>query len=154
MPEPTIRSYQPSPVSSDREPALLFNCIPNAVFANHRTFISHVRAGIPGHWLAGIIEIMDQKEGIKNALSMTSDQLRDACQSETLDPETTEAVLDIARVLSLSISVWESQYLAAQWLKSPVPALTDLPPMSLMDSFEGRRWVMCVLKKIEFGQFS
>ena len=154
MPEPTIRSYQPSPVPSGREPTLLFNCIPNVVFANHRIFISHVRAGIPGRWLAGIIETTDQKEGIKNALSMTSDQLRDTCQSETLDPETTEAVLDIARVLSLSISVWESQDLAAQWMKSPVPALTDLPPMSLMDSFEGRRWVMCVLKKIEFGQFS
>ena len=154
MPEPIISSYQPSPVPSGREPTLLFNCIPNVVFANHRIFISHVRAGIPWRWLAGIIETTDQKEGIKNALSMTSDQLRDACQSETLDPETTEVVLDIARVLSLSISVWESQDLAAQWLKSPVPALTDLPPMSLMDSFEGRRWVMCVLKKIEFGQFS
>jgi uncharacterized protein (DUF2384 family) len=68
--------------------------------------------------------------------------------------EVTEAVLDIARVLALSISVWGSQDLAAQRLKSPVPARTDLPPMSLMDSFEGRRWVMCVLKKIEFGQFS
>lgn len=154
MPEPTIRSYQPSPVPSDREPALLLNCIPRAVFADHRTFISHVRAGIPGHWLASMMKTMDQEEGIKNALSMTSDQLRDACQSEMLDPETTEAVLDIARVLSLSISVWESQDLAAQWLKSPVPALTGLTPMSLMDSYEGRRWVMSVLDKIEVGQFS
>ena len=154
MSEPTIRSYRPSRVTSDREPALLLTCIPNAVFANHRTFISHVRAGIPGHWLAGIIETVDQEECIKNALSMTPDQLRDACQSETLDPGTTEVVLDIARVLSLSISVWESQDLAAQWLKSPVPALTNLTPMSLMDSYEGRRWVMNVLDKIEVGQFS
>jgi hypothetical protein len=85
MSEPTIHSYQPSPVPSGREPALLFSCIPNAVFANHHIFISHVRAGVPGHWLAGIVETMDQKEGIKNALSMTSDQLKDACQSEKLD---------------------------------------------------------------------
>lgn len=154
MSELTVRSYQPSPSTTDQKPERLLNCIPNAVFTSHSTFISHVRTGIPGHWLAGIIEAMDQEEGIKTALGMTSDQLRDACQLDLLDSQTTEAVLDIARVLSMSISVWESKDLAVQWLKRPVPALTGLTPMSLMDSFEGRRWVMSVLERIECGQFS
>ena len=152
--EVTVRSYRPSPAPTDQKPVLLLNCIPSAVFTNHSTFISHVRAGIPGQWLAGIIEAVGQEEGVKTALGMTSDQLRDACELDVLDSQTTEAVLDIARVLLLSISVWESKDLAVLWLKSPVPALTDLTPMSLMDSFEGRRWVVSVFERIECGQFS
>ncbi|EMP56853.1 hypothetical protein MSNKSG1_03565 [Marinobacter santoriniensis NKSG1] len=133
---------------------MVFGCIPGNLFADHMAFIHAVRAGIPGHWLASVIQSSGADEGIAKALGVPPEQLEAMCQIEALDIRTSEAVLEIARVLSSCFAVWECPALAKQWMKSGVPALGDETPVSLLDTHEGRRWAMDVLQKIEGGQFS
>jgi len=140
--------------NSQQFPDMVFGCIPMNLFADSMAFIHAVRDGIPGHWLASVIQSSSADEGIAKALGMPPKQLEAMCQIEALDTRTSEAVLEIAKVLSLCFVVWESPVLAGQWLKNEVPALGDESPVSLLDTHEGRRWVMDVLQKIEGGQFS
>lgn len=140
--------------NSQQCPEMVLGCIPGNLFADHMAFIHAVRAGIPGHWLASVIQSSGADEGIAKALGVPQRQLDALCQIEALDIRTSEAVLEIARVLSSCFAVWESPALAKQWMRSGVPALGDESPVSLLDTHEGRRWVMDVLQKIEGGQFS
>ncbi|WP_412537079.1 antitoxin Xre/MbcA/ParS toxin-binding domain-containing protein [Marinobacter sp. MIT932201] len=133
---------------------LLFGCIPDELFSNPEAFISAVRSGAPGQWLASMIQSTGLQEGIGNALAMNPDQLVLACQSDALSRRTTESMLDVARVLKAGEATWGSQEKSIEWLVSSVPALADNSPLNLMDTFEGRRWVMQTLRKIEYGDFS
>ena len=133
---------------------MVFGYIPESLFADPVAFINAIRAGVPGQWLASVIQSSGLDEGIAKALGIPQKQLEIMCQMETLDARTSEAVLEIARVLSSCLAVWESPALVNEWLKSDVPALSDESPVSLLDTHEGRRWVMDVLRKIEGGQFS
>lgn len=133
---------------------MIFGCIPGILFADRVAFIHAARDGIPGDWLASVIQSSGADEGIAKALGVQLKNLEAMCRMETLDTRTSEAVLDIARVFSLCFAVWESPVLADQWLKSKLPALGDESPVSLLDTHEGRRWIIEVLRKIEGGQFS
>ncbi|MBW4979712.1 antitoxin Xre/MbcA/ParS toxin-binding domain-containing protein [Marinobacter adhaerens] len=124
------------------------------VLSNPVTFVQWVRRGIPGDWLASLVGETGLEHEIAIALGMTSSQLRAACQADALDARTSENVLDLARLLSYCVSVWESHDQAVEWLSHPVHALADQIPMSLLDTFEGRRWLTEVLYKIEQGDFS
>lgn len=140
--------------NSQRCPDMIFGCIPGILFADRVAFIRAVRDGIPGHWLASVIQSSGADEGIAKALGVPPEKLEAMCRMETLDPRTSEAVMEIARVISLCVAVWESPVLADQWLKSKLPALGVQSPVSLLDTHEGRRWIVEVLRKIEGGQFS
>lgn len=140
--------------NSQQCPDMVLGCIPGNLFADRMAFIHAVRAGIPGHWLASVIQSSGAGEGIAKALGVAPKRLDAMCQIDALDIRTSEAVLEIAEVLSSCFAAWESPVLADQWLKSEVPALGDETPVSLLDTHEGRRWVMDVLRKIEGGQFS
>ncbi|PTB91050.1 hypothetical protein C9993_12905 [Marinobacter sp. Z-F4-2] len=124
------------------------------MLSNHVTFVQWARRGIPGDWLASLVGKTGLEIAIETALGMTSHQLRAACQADALDARTSEIVLHLARVLSYCVSVWEPRDEAVEWLSHPVHALADQVPMSLLDTFEGRRWVMEVLYKIKQGDFS
>jgi putative toxin-antitoxin system antitoxin component (TIGR02293 family) len=132
----------------------VFGCIPESLFADPVAFMTAVRAGVPGQWLASVIQSSGLDEGIAKALGVPQKKLEAMCQMENLDARTSEAVLEIARVLWSCFAVWESPSLAKEWLKRDIPALGDESPVSLLDTQEGRRWVMAVLRKIEGGQFS
>jgi len=133
---------------------MVFGCIPGILFADRVAFIHAVRAGIPGQWLASVIQSSGADEGIAKALGVPPKKLEAMCRIEVLDIRTSEAVMEIARVISSCVAVWESPVLADQWLKREVPALGNESPISLLDTHEGRGWVMSVLRKIEGGQFS
>ena len=128
--------------------------MPEDVLSNPVTFVQWARRGLPGDWLASLVGKTGLENEIATALGMTSHQLRAACQADALDARTSEIVLDLARVLSYCVSVWESRGQAVEWLIHPVHELADQVPMSLLDTFEGRRWLMEVLYKIEQGDFS
>jgi uncharacterized protein (DUF2384 family) len=68
-----------------------------------------------------------------------------------LDQRSSEIILDVVRLLMLCEGVWESRELAMRWLNNTVPALGDVEPVTLLDTYEGRRWVSQVLAQIEQG---
>ena len=42
---------------------------------------------------------------------------------------------------------------AIEWIKTPIPALSGEKPEALFDTFEGRRLVSQVLRKIKYSEF-
>lgn len=133
---------------------LLFDCIPVSLYTDTTAYISTVRTGAPGHWLACIVEKSGLEHSLASALGMSLAQMSEACRSEVLGSRVTEAVLDIAKLLTVCEETWGTRDQAIQWLISPLPALAGASPESLMDTFKGRRWVTQTLHKIERGEFS
>tara|TARA_R110001599_G_scaffold160098_1_gene347752 strand:+ start:157 stop:591 length:435 start_codon:yes stop_codon:yes gene_type:complete len=140
--------------NSEQGSEVVFGCIPSRLFLDSALYIDTVRAGIPGLWLARVALLSGIGKEIGKTLGMSEQRFEAACQMDTLDTRTSEAVLEIARVLSVCFSVWESQALGKAWLGCHVPALGEETPLSLMDTHEGRCWLMEVLRKIEGGDFS
>jgi hypothetical protein len=114
--------------NSQQCPEMVVGCVPENLFADPPAFIRAVREGIPGHWLSSIIRSSGLDESIAKALGAPQKQLEVLCDMDVLDTRTSEAVLEIA--------------------------LGGESPVSLLDTHEGRRWIIEVLRKIEGGQFS
>lgn len=154
MPDQFITPYQPSSVPDRPRVSGWFPGIPDTDLSTSAIRIHWARRGIPGNWLSVLVNEIGLGNEIATALDMTPEQLQAKSESETLDSKTSEAVLDLARILARCVTVWESRDQAVKWLSRPIPVLDDQAPVTLLDTFEGRRWVMEVLCKIEHGDFS
>jgi putative toxin-antitoxin system antitoxin component (TIGR02293 family) len=133
---------------------VVFGVVPSEIFENRQNFIEVARAGIPGAWVKGLIDATGLRDTFVTILGVTSSNLSRIYKRKALNREDSEEVLDTVRLLRQAAQVWESQGAAMQWLKSEVPALGGVRPISLFDTFEGRRWASQVLRKIEYGDFS
>lgn len=151
-----VATYRPKVVNvnPDAPDQMLFGAIPSTVFANRKAFIDVSRKGIPGRWVKSVVEATGLRETFLGILNVSSGNLSREYRKKALTKEASEEVLDAVRLLSQAVDVWESRELAIEWLKSPVPALDGERPITLLDTFEGRRWVSQVLNKIEHGEFS
>jgi uncharacterized protein (DUF2384 family) len=116
--------------------------------------IATVRAGISGHVLKRALEHFDSKQIFARALSTNVAGLEAYCGEKPLDRQRSEVVLDTMRTLDKVQRIWGSDEAAQNWLHSKVPALGGAVPAEMFDSYEGRRWVAQVVKKIEYGDFS
>ena len=107
--------------NSQQCPEMVVGCVPENLFADPPAFIRAVREGIPGHWLSSIIRSSGLDESIAKALGAPQKQLEVLCDMDVLDTRTSEAVLEIARVLYSCAATWESPVLACPSYTSPSP---------------------------------
>jgi uncharacterized protein (DUF2384 family) len=152
-PELPGKSYRPTSTGSNSELSLVFGAIPAKLFGNPRAFIEAVRVGIPGAWLESTVNETGHIDIFVSALQLSVEKLKLGFNKEALDQRSSEIILDVVRLLMLCEGVWESRELAMRWLNNTVPALGDVEPVTLLDTYEGRRWVSQVLAQIEQGQF-
>lgn len=150
------RAYQPDlqKIRAGKSRGKIFNTIPSEIFENSQSMINAAKAGVPGAWLKGVIDAVGLRDVFVSVFNITSPNLSRMYRRVTLGQENSEEFLDTVRLLKKSNEVWEDENLSLVWLNSPVPALGGQKPRELIDTFEGRRWVMKVLSKIEFGDFS
>lgn len=106
--------------NSQKRPDMVFGCIPMNLFAESVAFIHAVRAGIPGHWLASVIQSSGADEGIAKAFGIPTGQLEAMCQMDSLDTRASEAVLEIARVLSSCFVSWKFSSCPHRALSVPI----------------------------------
>ena len=125
-----------------------------SIYHNPAIFIATVREGISGHVLKQALELFDSKQIFARALSTNVAGLEAYCGEKPLDRQGSEVVLDTMRTLDKVQRIWGSDETAQNWLHSKVPALGGAEPAEMFDSYEGRRWVSQVVKKIEYGDFS
>jgi putative toxin-antitoxin system antitoxin component (TIGR02293 family) len=154
--DPVAKAYKPDlqKISAGKSPGKIFNTIPSEIFEDSQSMINASKAGVPGAWLKGVIDAVGLRDVFVSAFNITSPNLSRMYRRATLDREDSEEFLDTVRLLKKSNEVWEDESLSLGWLDSPVPALGGQKPRELIDTFEGRRWVMKVLSKIEYGDFS
>jgi|AntRauTorcE11898_2_1112593.scaffolds.fasta_scaffold15046_2 putative toxin-antitoxin system antitoxin component (TIGR02293 family) len=152
----SVLTYRPkmSALNLDAPEKTVFGVIPSKVFTSRKAFIDVSRKGIPGRWVKSVIDATGLRETFLEILNVSSGNLSREYRKKALTKEASEEVLDAVRLLSQAVDVWESRPLAIEWLNSPVVALGGERPITLFDTFEGRRWVSQVLNKIEHGEFS
>lgn len=149
-----MRVYRPSVAARGQVVRMKLGKIPEEVFSSRKVFIEFSRKGIPGDWVKSLVEATGLREVFLGILNIDSGNLSRVYRRKALSKETSEEVLDAARLIRHAAEVWESKDLAREWLNSPVPALGGERPINLIDTFEGRRWISQVLNKIEHGDFS
>ncbi|MGO1501451.1 MAG: antitoxin Xre/MbcA/ParS toxin-binding domain-containing protein [Marinobacter sp.] len=136
------------------EMPLVLGVIPVGLFDDPKAFVEAVRDGIPGAWLASVVDASGNVDLFASALQMPAEKVRTLFNKQHLDSGLSEVILDVVRLLRLCESIWESNAQAIRWLHLPVAALGGVEPSRLVDTYEGRRWISQVLSKIEQGQFS
>lgn len=75
-------------------------------------------------------------------------------EGSRLDRTESEKMLRLARVGAATIDVFGDEENARQWLRSPILALGNATPASLLDTDIGAQEVLDVLTRIEHGVFS
>jgi putative toxin-antitoxin system antitoxin component (TIGR02293 family) len=71
-----------------------------------------------------------------------------------LSIELSDRLLQIAKVYSKSLDVFEDSEVAANWLKQPNIALGHIAPITYLDTSSGVEIVLDELTRIEYGVFS
>lgn len=129
-----------------------------AIFDDSAAFIRAVRRGVPGSVVREAITALgntpEARELFVTLLETTSGNLHRYYKRAALGRTESEKVLDTLRLVHYAQAVFDDAELAADWLATPVAALAGETPLSLCDTFQGRRLVRDALGKIEYGEFS
>ncbi len=116
-------------------------------------YIKAVRSGLPGELVKRAVKILDNRELFVRILGTTSSNLSRFYRLKKMTPSASEEMLDTIRLFKQAVELFEDIESAKEWLNTPVPALKGEKPVSLLDTYEGRRWVSQLLRKIEYGEF-
>lgn len=113
-----------------------------------------IRQGISGEMVK---EVVSDKPVIRKmfiqGLQIDQSNASRLYRRKHLDEHQSEVISDALKIYNRACQVFESEQLANDWLQADVPALRGRP-IDLMDTAEGRRWVMDTLERIETGDFS
>lgn len=113
-----------------------------------------IRKGLSG---AMVKEVVSDKPVIRkmfiHGLQIDQSNASRLYRRKHLDEHQSEVISDAFKIYNRACQVFETEKLANDWLQADVPALRGRP-IDLMDTAEGRRWVMDTLERIETGDFS
>jgi len=116
-------------------------------------YINTVRTGLPGELVKRAVKILDNRELFVRILGTTSSNLSRFYRLKKMTPSNSEEMLDTIRLFKQAVELFGDIESAKEWLNTPVSALKGEKPISLLDTYKGRRWVSQVLRKIEYGEF-
>ena len=74
-------------------------------------------------------------------------------ERKSIGPARTERLLDSLRIFAAAAAAFGGLKRAQDWLGTALPALGGDRPIDLCDTFEGRRLVREIIRKIEYGEF-
>lgn len=113
-----------------------------------------IRNGLPGDLVK---EVVSGKPVIRKmfiqGLHIDQSNASRLYRRKRLDKHQSEVIIDVLRIYDRACQVFEDERLADDWLQADVPALRGRP-IDLMDTAEGRSWVLDTLERIETGDFS
>ncbi|MCF6282646.1 MAG: MbcA/ParS/Xre antitoxin family protein [Candidatus Polarisedimenticolaceae bacterium] len=123
-------------------------------FTDKAAYIRTVREGVPGLVVKSVVKAFNNRDLIVRILNTSSANLSRIYRVKHMNRMVSEEVLDMIRIYRQAIQVFGSKEKAIEWIKFPIPALAGESPEALFDTFEGRRWVAQLLRKIEYGEFA
>lgn len=104
-------------------------------------------------------------EQIKNRLGLSTEELAKYLHlsprtlqryddAKILSADSSDRLIQIAKVYAKALEVFEDEFLAITWLKSPSIALGNKTPREHLDSFSGIEIVLNELNRIEYGVYA
>lgn len=113
-----------------------------------------IQSGITGERLKTITQLTGEKDLIARAIGINSSQLYTSFNAKRLPPQVTANLVDTLRVLVQVMNIYDSVYLAKEWINSQIPALGGQVPANILHTADGRKIVQQILRKLELGDFS
>jgi len=116
--------------------------------------ISMIRNGVPGDSIAKVAEIMMLPKTQLYSLLHISPRTAQRAASSNLDVEKSSHLVQITKVYSRCLRIFQDSGRAIIWLQSSNYSLGDQSPLDLMDTSEGIELVQDALTRIEYGVFA
>lgn len=119
-------------------------------------FIPLIRGGFSYRSLEKLVAYLGLRlETVLQSLAINERtiQRRKSAASRLSQPES-EKVYRLARLTALAEEVFEDRRAAQLWLTNPIPALSGVTPLSLLDTEEGARWAETELQRLAWGVYS
>ena len=123
--------------------------VPSAAFVDQAVYIRTVRAGLSGEVVKQAIDAIGHRDFFVRLLGTTSGHLNRLYGRKSLGPARTEGLLDTLRIFDAAAAAFGGLERARDWLGTTLPALEGDRPIDLCDTFEGRRLVREVIRKID-----
>ena len=120
---------------------------------NQCEYIRTVREGISGDVVKKAVKVLDNRDLIVRILGTTSSNLSRYYRVKRMSRGDSEEMLDTIRLYNQAIHIFGDMEKAIAWIKTSIPALSGETPEAMLDTFEGRKWVAQLLRKIEYGEF-
>ena len=96
---------------------------------------------------------LSQKE-MANLLHLTPRTMQRMKDEQLMPPAASGQLLELLRLYRRATEVLGDELRARRWLRTPLTALNNVPPVSLLDTPAGIQWVFDILGRIEYGVFS
>ena len=127
--------------------------VPSAAFVDQAAYIRTVRAGLSGEVVKQAVEAIGHRDFFVRLLGTTSGHLSRLYGRKSLGAARTEGLLDTLRIFAAAAAAFGGLERAQDWLGTALPALGGDRPIDLCDTFEGRRLVREIIRKVEYGEF-
>ena len=127
--------------------------VPSAAFVDQAVYIRTVRAGLSGAVVRQAIDAIGHRDFFVRLLGTTTGHLNRLYGQRSLGPARTEGLLDTLRIFAVAAAAFGSLERAQDWLGAELPVLGGDRPIDLCDTFEGRRLVREIIRKVEYGEF-
>jgi putative toxin-antitoxin system antitoxin component (TIGR02293 family) len=117
--------------------------------------ISMTREGLPASVIGNLATHLGLTVSEFSGLLPVSERTIQRYSSEKqLSKGMSDHLLQIARIYTKSVEVFEDKEHAVNWLKTPCPALGNIRPLELLDTYSGIELVMNELNRIDYGVFA
>ena len=127
----------------------------SSTFDNPSVYIDTVRSGITGNVAKRILETFDVKRSVAASILQTQESnVARLYNRANIKGNVAEDLLQSLKVNLKALEVFEDKGLVSEWMDTAIPVLDGNTPNSLMDTCEGRSWIIATLDRIEFGEFS
>ena len=127
--------------------------VPSVALVDQVVYIRTVRAGLSGEVVKQAIDTIGHRDFFVRLLGTTSSRLHRLYGRKSLGPARTEGLLDTLRVFVAAAAAFGGLERAQDWLGTALAALGGDRPIDLCDTFEGRRLVREIIRRVEYGEF-
>lgn len=142
--------YQPQPSDLIAQIGLS-----ESMFDSPTEYIETIRSGIPGEVAKRIIETFGVKREVAAKILQTQESnVARFYNRANIKGNVAEDLLQAFKVHLKALEVFEDHDMALEWMDTTIPVLDGNTPNSLMDTCEGRNWILTTLERIEWGEFS
>jgi len=117
--------------------------------------ITRIKAGLPVKAFDRLCQNLDLSEkALSRTLNIAVSTLSRRKKTGRLTFEESERVYRIARLYDRALEVFNDRELARKWLREPVWALGDIPPLVYAETELGAQEVHDLLGRLEHGVFT
>lgn len=119
------------------------------------SLIETIRSGITKQSVLDLANLYDMSiPEISKLLPVTERTIQRKSPSEVMRPEVAEHIIELANLAIYGVAVLGNRTAFLSWVNTPLLALNNLKPISILDTIHGIGLVKDILGRIEYGVFS